>query len=1676
MSEKFIDRFEVERELGAGAMGRVALARDIMADGKLVALKILKSEALGQAGLNFLKNEFQVLRRLDHPGLAKAIDFGVDAENGQAFLVQEFVDGPDFLKASRGKDVKTIANWGLAIARTLAYLNAHGVIHGDLKPENVIISERGPVLIDFGLAGAAGGVPAGEGLSGTPAYLAPEILRGASFSARSDLYALGVLLYRALSGKLPYEADTLSDLLIRTLTVPPAPIRETLPDIDPSIAELVERLINPDPTRRYQAAVGVIRDLAPLLSEPLHLKPYMPAILPFIDREDELAAVKKWIDRAMADGRGAMVIRGARGMGASRLLGEAADYARTRGLRIGEVGFAQAAGPYGSLIALAETLGGKGAQSRQNITPLPDVQLHKYRLWQDVGDRFVEAAKRGAIVIALDNFEEASDSAVELVRYLVSRFAEEPGLLFIAAESDSQKPILWGEQVQLSPLTMRAITEFASEIWGETPSEGSAAKLARISGGNPLFLSEILKNLPPGAAPEEGKVPGSLEEIFSAALGKLNPDDIRLMEALAIWRIPAGSDDVALLLDRGSGEIYSRLRNLADHGLSKMRDGRFEIAWPFLARHIEESMAGGPRRKIHARAADLLITRADAPAEAIALHLLEAGNGDTGAEWAIKAGELLQAQGANREAAELYQKALKLLAETDSRKNRLLEALGRAAAISGLIPEALAAWRERIERATQDSPLARASFHLEMARCQQLKGEYERAERAIGRAEEELATFDSEGAQHAAPLLDGLELRAKGNLARGQYDAAAVAAREGIEKAGQEKNAAAPFYAAMGIAQTYTGNYDSAIETLESAFDMFRGSGDIQRQVLVLSSIGVACQHRGDGERALAQYGKAFELAGEIGDLRAQATLSMNIASVHHQRGNYGPAIGEYRQALRLAREIGADADIARIENNLGNLLVYLGCSVEALEFIERSLSSARRLGLATIEGYNHLLRGDILKGRGEMMGARKEYLRAHRILSGIGAAREMTQVELRLAGLYIDMGERGRALSSAKEALESARRLSLRVFEAEAQLHFARLALQSGRAEEALAHARSARALVEGFSQNPGLTWEIRATSGSALIKLERGAEAQTELDAAHEIAITLRDSLPEEYRDAFLSGRAWTALSDDLARAPAGRDEEDGQGPRWEKLLEINRQLNLEHDVTRLLELIMDSVLMLVRAERGFLIINREGKLEVPVARNIDKESVSRAKGKISRSIAEEVFRTGVPLITVDAQQDERFDRFASVHDLKLRSVLCIPFRVKDKIVGTLYVDNRFQSGAFKPEDLRVMEAFADQAAIAIENARLISENELKRRKLEASNKRIQDLVDELREKVDRQTLEIGALRQDLDRLPAGPTKYDYVHIVGQSKIMRSVFALMDRVTDSNIPVLIEGESGTGKELVARAIHFNGPRKANRFLSENCSAIPETLLESELFGHEKGAFTGAVDRKIGLFEAADGGAIFLDEIGDMSLNMQAKLLRALQEGEIRRVGSEKVIHVDVRVISATHQRLEDLIRVGRFREDLYWRLNVIKITLPPLRERIEDIPLLVEHFREALSDEVGRPVGITQDAMRLLMGYDWPGNVRELENEIKKAALMGEGTIQPNDLSPRIIEATTTKERAAATEPVTGMPLKDAIAEFEKRYLEQVIAECGGNRAKAAKKLGIARRTLYDKLARCGMEEDED
>jgi len=429
--------------------------------------------------------------------------------------------------------------------------------------------------------------------------------------------------------------------------------------------------------------------------------------------------------------------------------------------------------------------------------------------------------------------------------------------------------------------------------------------------------------------------------------------------------------------------------------------------------------------------------------------------------------------------------------------------------------------------------------------------------------------------------------------------------------------------------------------------------------------------------------------------------------------------------------------------------------------------------------------------------------------------------------------------------------------------------------------------------------------------------------------------------------------------------------------------------------------------------------------VARGVDRQTIADAT-RYSRSIVREAGQ-GRSIMTIDAENDGRFKDFRSVSLFHIRSLICVPLRLRGRIIGTVYLDSRLTGAGFSEEDLRFLEAFAHQATIAIENSRRHAE-----------------------------------LREENELLKkASGERFSFGNLIGRSRPMQQVFALLERAADSSIPVLIEGESGTGKELVAKALHFSGPRKGEPFVSQNVSAIPESLLESELFGHTRGAFTGADRDRKGLFELAHRGSLFLDEIGDLPLLMQPKLLRVLQESELRPLGGRRSLTVDVRVISATNRSLRELVREGRFREDLFYRLNVLRVVMPPLRERREDIPLLIEHFLRLMAKSRGGVRMAVDDAvMGLFVRYDWPGNVRELENILSRLSVACRG----NRITRPDLESDPDLGRSFG--PLLEPPPVDSLRDLEGQQIRRALDKTAGNREQAARLLGISRATIFRKI----------
>jgi len=484
---------------------------------------------------------------------------------------------------------------------------------------------------------------------------------------------------------------------------------------------------------------------------------------------------------------------------------------------------------------------------------------------------------------------------------------------------------------------------------------------------------------------------------------------------------------------------------------------------------------------------------------------------------------------------------------------------------------------------------------------------------------------------------------------------------------------------------------------------------------------------------------------------------------------------------------------------------------------------------------------------------------------------------------------------------------------------------------------------------------------------------------------------------------------------------------------LLEVSQALGSTLDTRAAVEKVLEILDRELGMKRGAIaLLEGEGDLKIQYAYGLSEGERQRGRYKVDEGVTGKVVASGRPIIVPQVSKEPLFlYRTRKRSPDTEESFICVPIKDRRKTVGALSITYPYKQNRNYEDSVQLLTIVTSMIAQSLRLGQLV---EQERAQLQGEN---------------------ALLKRELQQ------KYDFRNIVGTSKEMRDVYEQIAQVAPSGATVLIRGESGTGKELVAHAIHYNSPRSSKPFVKVNCAALPESLIESELFGHEKGAFTGAVARKRGRFELAEGGTLFLDEIGDLSPAMQVKLLRALQEREFERVGGTETIKVNVRLITATNVDLEQAVSDGRFRSDLYYRLNVFSIYLPPLRERKTDILLLADHFLEKYGRQNGKRIKrISTPAIDMLMTYHWPGNVRELENVVERATLVCEGNvIHGYHLPP-------TLQTAEGSGTVTKMSLDQAVNAFEKDMIQDALKTTRGNRARAARLLDTTERILGYKV----------
>ncbi|HEY2900331.1 MAG TPA: sigma 54-interacting transcriptional regulator [Polyangia bacterium] len=1653
-------RYQLGERIGHGAAGETFRALD-ESTGAACAVKVFgESAADGRAG-----DTFRRLRSLNHPGLVKVHDVGVTA-GGRAFLVMDLVTGPPLssIAVLNDETARRLAFESAARALTdaVAYLHARRLVHADICPANVRLRPDGqPVLLDFDLAlptPTVGASFTATAARGTLGYAAPEALIG-QVSPASDLFSLGATLFEAWTGAPPFGLGLEAvQRMLSTRAPQLSTVRAGLPVVwDPLLA----RLLAQQPRHRHPSARDVLRDIirageGQAVSIAVDLQAPFPGGDPLagivVGRAHEPDAIRLLVER---------LSEGAAPCAVAAVVGPPGSGRRTViDLALAEAALARAAGLLPAFSVWRTDL--PGLQKGLGVAPSAGDDLDA------PADRFAalaEALEKKAAACPLCLVLPGAPDDVALARALAA--AEPSGNVLLLLPTAEALALPSARAVTVGPLPAKAIAELVSAAAGAAAPAAALKALVRASAGHAATVAVLARPLVEDI--RQGR--GAEHRVESI------PDLPRLL-ATAFRGLPSSARQwLAAVALRGAG-VDAELTAFEADAREDAAEAARRAGW--LLENEGDNV--GPRLPSAVHEQVVLDALADDDLRAVALAATTRLPSDDARRAAAHAAvdDGAGAAAAYRAAAQAaaavgdFARAAGLLQRAAGYQGLCLTLDDRLTLVTGLAALGRYGDAESALGAATGSAVGAEEQRRVGERRAWLQGRQGR----LGDAIATLKTMLEAAPEPAAASPGASRNRLRTRLGRllvsaGRYGDATLVLAPLLAR-GDDGDDGAALETAV-LARAYAGELTEAraLHQRWAAREARTGRAAPSSHADYVGAL--LDQLSGRLAEAAAGYERARTVCAASNDVHTEAAVVLNLAAVLADQGRYAGALAASERAIRLLARLGSTAELGTALLNAANLLVVLGDLGAARRAVTRALDEASARGGDAILGYAHFVEGDLERRQGDSTAAVAAYQSARRHLIAAGQARAARQISLALVEAWAGAGrlDDGRA-ALLEVAAQDQRATGAGPVETatdpEREQATARLLLAGGIVDGEINRPPLVAARLVTLAQQARqqtrlpLAWRAMLLGARLFHRAGEEDNARRALEDARLMFQEVRMATPDAHQsglDADPDAR-WLAgpvgggaNAGDAALALRAARNED----RLRRLLRVNKRLNSELRLSRLLETIIDCVIELTDAERGFILLEDEtGELAVRAARNIDQRTLEAAEFALSRSIARQAADGQAPIVTVDATGDERFKQAMSVSDLHLRSVLAVPLLIKGKSAGTIYADHRLRKGVFADDDVALVLDFAEQAAIAIENARLLSELRRRERQVAALNSRLEVELSARRE-------ELSGMKQELrENREALAVRYDYRNIVGRTPRMLELFRLLDRVTDTALPVVIQGESGTGKELVARAIHFNGPRRERPFVSENCAAIPETLLESTLFGYVRGAFTGAEHDTRGLFEVADGGTLFLDEVAEMSPGMQGKLLRVLQEGEFRRVGGERTRKVDVRIVAATNRDLARLVDEGKFRQDLYFRLNVARIFLPPLRERREDIPLIVEHFLARQPGGARKP--LDPAVLARLIAYRWPGNVRELENEIVRAVALSGARVTISDLSPAI--ATNTEAGAVLSDDPDSLHLRRRVERLERSLVREALARCGNNQTKAAVVLGLSRFGLQKKLKR--------
>ncbi len=1590
-------RYQIQTHLGTGGMGEVYRVLDLE-QGQDCALKILNTMADQKAVHRRFHREFQVLNRFQHPRLVSTFAWGF-AED-RPYFTMEYLPGKTLEKIiadrAHSGQFRTSHFFDLIqqLAEGLAYIHAQGAVHRDLKPSNIMVleTEEGieTTILDLGLAKlrhlhSVSITQTGTAI-GTAEYMSPEQGKGLWVDHRSDLYSLGIILYEMLTGTPPFSGQNPISVIMKHIREVPPPMGEINIAVLEQTQQIVSKLLAKGAVDRFQSAEELMHALPSGSMLPddeqrdVHRKVMRSQ---FIGRESEMKTLRAMLQDVQAGKQRAVLISGESGVGKTRLVEELLGDALIHDfLCLKGTGQEEGGQIYGALIsAFQETV--------DLVAELPDpVESDKFSVMERWLQLLKTLRQKQPIVLCLENIQWLDELTLEFLQYVLRDPEPCPFLLCLTCQWSNLEPLLEevenfihnnvfakATRIQLKNLPREEVGYLAASMLGERSIPSDALQtLFRETGGQPLFVVEAVRTL-------------------------VNADVVR-QNVYGDWQW--GEFPETLLSDDFSEILHRRVA-----ALPTVQQQVLEYACVFL-NDFSFDLLAAVWRGDELELLDILD-------ELIAEGLLTACGED---------------EDQYRFAQELCRRAIYDRMKNVRRRlfhreiGNALEQTEDVEELTEELADHFAAAEERDKAIKYTRIAGKKALKKHAYRQARMRFEAGQDWTANDAFESQADTIDflcdyADALRNCSQHNSALELldEAKALLPDDRNDLKArILWNEGIIHSVLQHG---------GIAEKY----------MLEALQLYRELDDLDGEIQALGGLSYLCDVSGRHEEAIAYMYREIEKHHALEEAQNKAIVQVREGMVALVEFRFETARAHVEAAVKTSRQPGLEHHRIGALNLLSRVYLYLGDLDQAEAVCHEAIGEWQKRGDAYWEAMNLLRLGELAleRERGDFAEA-LEYteIASERFLET--PRRDYVYRAYAIAATAVArMGDTEAALEWAEKASEGVQQTSGMYTGILPLVHCGiGVALdKAGRiaeAEEAFEQA------IECRRESKGDHWaRALLMAGEFYLQRDDVSKAQAHLKAAKQAFEEMQMSYFLEKTQVLLGQLSGDKDGHHRDAAPSSENSVDTLSvDRWRLLYDVSQELTTERDVKVLLDRTLGNLLTVYPAERVLVAIKNETPkgFAVDAVRHYNLE-VDDAEA-LSQGIIRRVIETNEPVLSIDAQTDDRLNQYQSVIDYDIRSVLCVPlFHVSEGVMGALYVDHRGLGNAFSETDQTFLQAFANLVGVALVNARMYEQLEEKAR----------------------------YLQQQIEK------RYQLGDLVGQSDAMQTIYHLIERAAKSDIPVLVQGETGTGKELAARAIHYNSTRKDQRFLSQNCAALSPELLQSELFGYKKGAFTGATEDHKGIFEAANGGTVFLDEIADASPQLQRSLLRVLQEGEVRRMGETEDRPVDVRIIAATNRDLKKEVEKGSFREDLYYRLRVIQIDMPPLRERLEDVPLLAELMLTRAKEDANKSVGgLTVGAIKTLVSYNWPGNVRELENEIRLAVAL---TKEEGDITPDLFSESIGHAVSGVSVEYQGR-LQDRVQAYEKRVIRDALEKCVGNITHTARELGMTRAGLQKKINR--------